>query len=246
MLSLEGSVGYVGANEPAAGGLVGNRIHDDAAFGLGEAPEFAHVPGAAAAANAETLDVPDVAAESLGVDPVIGGKGRDQRRPLPLQGLPSPFLGLVLAVTGHLQSASKSSCHRVCLQRANGRVMLRLAMDPIMRGKDRRQQSGLALRVVPGAAVADVEELHFGSAKWASLTLSRAGQAGALVRPMRAGWGKDTGPFGAGGRRRRNGDYLVGGMGIFTLTLAFSHEGRGDIRWGKSRFSAHNRSFRLI
>ena len=89
------------ADEPLSCRLVGEGVVDVEAFLAGEAPELAHAPGASGAAGAERDDVPDVVAEGVLVHLVVGGERSHEGAPLAAEVLPSPVLGLALAVCRH-------------------------------------------------------------------------------------------------------------------------------------------------
>ena len=86
--------------QPAVGFFC-HGVHNVQPLLVGQAPELAHAPGTAGPRGAQAADVADVALHPLPVKAVVWGKGRNQRGPLPLECLPSPLLGLMLAVSCH-------------------------------------------------------------------------------------------------------------------------------------------------
>ena len=94
-------MGDVGSDRPAPRSLFGYGVHHLDPLIVGQAPELAHVPGAAGARGAETANIPDVPFYAVDVDAVIGREGSDECGPLSLKGLPCPFLGLMFLITRH-------------------------------------------------------------------------------------------------------------------------------------------------
>ena len=92
---------YVGSDGPGAFGCFGNGVHHLDALIVGQRPELAHVPGAAGAGGAQAADMADVPFDAIYVDEVIGSEWSDECGPLPLQGIPSPVLGLMFLITRH-------------------------------------------------------------------------------------------------------------------------------------------------